>query len=192
MKVICLFTFIICISSSFSQTKKNIFDENVLENNVVFIIKRVDGSIFEFNGKSTWTEINVLPSSKYFSKFVNAQKPLTIEYETLSGEKYSIVNNGTWSKTQNQFQSQGPLSLTAEFNKKDILLEIGFKLFNVSFVEISLLSINSPMDYNLFNQNVEIGQHRFQIPLKNIPNGEYQLVLRTFENLESMRIIINN
>lgn len=192
MKKITLFLFLVCVSSVMAQTKINIFDDNMTADNTVVIFERIDGSIFEKNGIANWTAHKVMPSSQVFSNFVKAKIPQIIEFETINGDQYSNTNGGNWRKTQRRFEPQGTLGFTASINKTQKIIEVGFKISNVSLVQINLHSVYGESEIVLHNKYENIGQHKLQLPIRNVPNGEYVLVLRTPQKVETIRLSIIN
>lgn len=192
MKKTIIILFLVCVSSVMAQTKINIFDDNLTADNTVVIFERIDGSIFEKNGIANWTAHKVMPSSQVFSNFVNAKIPQIIEFETINGDKYSNTNGGNWRKTQRSFEPQSTLGFTATINKAQKIIEVGFKITNVSLVQINLHSVYGENEIVLHNKYENIGQHKLQLPIRNVPNGEYVLVLRTPQKVETIRLSIIN
>lgn len=192
MKKFIIILILLCVSSAVAQTKINILDENLTADNTVVIFERIDGSIFEKNGIANWTAHKVMPSSQVFSDFVKAKIPQIIEFETINGDQYSNTNGGNWKKTQKRFEPQGTLGFTATVNKVQKFIEVGFKISNVSLVQINLHSVYGENEIVLHNKHENIGQHKLQLPIRNVPNGEYVLVLRTPQKVETIRLSINN
>lgn len=192
MKPMLFIIILLCTSVIFAQTKKNVFDENLTAERTKVIFERLDGSIFELNGNSNWTAHKVMPSSKDFSDFVKAKNPLIIEFETITGEQYSNTNGGNWKKTQKRFEPQGPMNVNARYMMQTKVIDVGFKVSNTTLVEINLHSVYGTENYLLHSKYELVGQHRIQLPLGDIPNGEYVLVLRTPQKAESVRLSISN
>ncbi|MCU0323489.1 MAG: hypothetical protein MUE72_13815 [Chitinophagaceae bacterium] len=193
MKTIFVFVFLISAISILAQSNKiNVLDENLSADNTVFIFERLDGSIFELNGTSNWTAHRVLPSSKAFSEFISAKKPLLIEFETIDGSQYSNLNGGNWNKKQRRFDPQGPMGFTAIYKQQQKLIEVNFKIDNQSLVEINLHEVYGANEMLLYKKYEQSGQHRIMLPINGVVKGEYVIVIRTPHRVESRRISIVN
>lgn len=192
MQKIIIFLLFVSVTTAMAQTKINILDENLTAERTKVIFERLDGSIFELNGNSNWTAHKVMPSSKDFSEFVKAKNPLIIEFETIAGEQYSNTNGGNWKKTQRRLEPQGPMNVNARYNRQNKVIDVSFKVSNTTLVEINLHSVFGADNFVLYSKYELVGQHRLQLPLGNIPNGEYVLVLRTPQKAESVRLSISN
>lgn len=190
----CIITILILLSfySVHAQKKINILDENVTTNIPTIVFEREDGSIFELNGKSSWTAHKLFPSSQEFKKMVNAKKPLKVEFQTINGDIYTNVNKGNWSKSQRSFEQQGSMNLTANYKKQQKMIEVMYTLTNASLVEINLHSVFGANIFELYKKQEPIGLKRLQLPINNIPLGEYVLVVRTPQQVSSVRLSIQN
>jgi hypothetical protein len=192
MKTSYLLIFLSFISVTFGQTKTNILDENVNTNIQTVIFERIDGSVFEKNGKTNWTVHRLLPSSNDFSKFVKAKRPIAIEYETIDGKKYSNTNGANWQKEERRFVNQTLLGFTANYKNQQKIIEAMFTITEQAIVEINLHSVFGETVITLYNNLQQTGQHNLQFSVQNVPNGEYMLVLRTPQKVESVRLSIFN
>lgn len=192
MKTIFIVLFIICVSSAFAQPKINVLDENVNSNHPTIIFEKMDGSIFELNGKSTWTAHKVMPSSKEFARLVRAKRPLTVQYETINGHKYTTTNGGQWKKEARIYDQQASLGFTANYKNQQKVIEVMFTLTTQTNVEINLHSVYGGAVFNLHTKLEQVGQRRLMLPVSNIPRGEYMLVLQTPHKVETLRISISN
>jgi hypothetical protein len=192
MKKIIIFLFIVCVSSAMAQTKINIFDDNLYVDKTVVIFERLDGSIFELNGLSNWTAHKVMPSSQLFSDFVKAKRPQIIEFETINGDQFSNTNGGNWKKTQRRYEPQGSMGVIASYKHQQKSLDVIFKLTSNTSVEVNLHSVYGERIFKLHNKFEQIGQHRLQLPVGNVPKGEYVLVVKTPQKVETVRLSISN
>lgn len=192
MKTISIFLFIICVSTTFAQPKINILDENVNSKYPTIIFEKMDGSIFELNGKSTWTVHKLMPTSKEFARLVRAKRPLTVQYETINGNKYTTTNGGQWKKEARIYGQQASLEFTANYRNQENLLDVMFALSTQTKVELNLHSVYGETIFSLHNKLEQVGQHRLMLPVSNIPRGEYMLVLQTPQKVETLRISISN
>jgi hypothetical protein len=192
MKTTILLLFLISTTLLMSQSKTNVLDDNLKDNYPVIIYERIDGSIFELNGKTTWTVHKLLSSSLDFADFVNAKKPRIVEFETIDGSQYSNKNGGNWKKSKKRFEPEGSLSFSASYRQPQKMIEVLFTISNTTLVEISLHSVYGENRILLHSKIEPIGQHRLLLPVSNVTKGEYVLVLRTPERVETVRISINN
>lgn len=190
MRIVHLFFIFTLYNSLFSQSKINILDENTTTKTTTVIYKSLDGSVFELNGSSNWTGHKVKPGSEGFAAFVNAKKPLIVQYETIQGAKYSTVNGGNWNKEQNNYVLQGPIDFVANYNYNKKILDVTFRITNYSLVEITLHPISDPNIIQLYSKYENIGYHKIELPLKDIPLGEYVVVLRTPQRAETVNLSI--
>jgi hypothetical protein len=190
----CIITILILLSFYSVQAQKriNILDENVTTNIPTIVFEREDGSIFELNGKSSWTTHKLLPSSQEFKNMVNAKKPLKVEFQTINGDVYTNVNKGNWSKSQRSFEQQGSMNLAANYKKQHKMIEVMYTITNTSLVDINLHSVFGANIFELYKKQEPIGLKRLQLPVNNIPLGEYVLVVRTPQQVSSVRLSIQN
>lgn len=192
MKTLTIITFFLCITTSFAQSKINVLDENVNSKHPIVIIEKLDGSVFELNGKSVWTVHRLMPSSAEFARLVNAKRPLKIEYETISGHQYTTTNGGQWKKEQRIYEPQAPMGFTANYKRQQKVIEAMFTMPFQSSVEIHLHSVYGETVFTLYNSIQQLGQHKLLLPVTTIPRGEYMLVLKTPQKVETVRISIMN
>lgn len=192
MKTTILLLFLISTTLLMAQSKTNILDDNLKDNQPIIIYERIDGSIFELNGKTTWTVHKLLPESRDFADFVNAKKPRIVEFETIEGSQYSKKNGGNWKKSKRKFEPKGTFEVVANYNNQQKVIEVLFKTTISSLFEINLHSVYGENKILLHSKIEPIGQHRLLLPISNVAKGEYVLVLRTPERVETVRISINN
>lgn len=190
MKLLFVLLFIVLSNSVFSQSKINVLDENSQSKSLRIIFKRSDGSVFELNGKSNWTAHKVLPSSNEFAAMVNAKKSFIIEYENIKGDKYSTINGGNWKKEQVTYEPQGPMGFVANYQKNQKIVQVTFKISNYSLVEVDLHSLSGPEIIKLYSKYESIGYHKIDIHLESVPEGEYVLVLKTPQRVETVNLSI--
>lgn len=192
MKTLLIMSFILSTTIVLAQPKINILDENVASKHPTIIFEKLDGSIFELNGKSTWTVHKLMPTSKEFARLVKAKRPLTVQYETINGNKYTTTNGGQWKKEARIYGQQASLEFTANYRNQENLLEVMFALSTQTKVELNLHSVYGETIFSLHNKLEQVGQHRLMLPVSNIPRGEYMLVLQTPQKVETLRISISN
>lgn len=192
MKRISILLFFLSIVGLFAQSKINVLDENVNSKHPTVIFEKLDGSIFELNGKSNWTVHKLMPGSKDFASLVKAKRPLKIQYETISGHQYTTTNGGQWKKEQRIYEPQASMGFSANYKNQQKVIEAMFTMPFQSTVEINLHSIYGETVFSLYNNVQQLGQHKLLLPINNIPRGEYMLVLKTPHKVETVRISITN